>query len=249
MEQKRKEQEEKEAQKLAMEKKVSHFKSEVSTLGDLHDYLQDLTDHLAEFTGASATYIGKVAQPINGISKGMKEDDNDQAHIIPKAEEEIQFIHASENAKFMVGKILTKDQGITFNVFNPQEKKDEDDTTPNYIMVPEVVREPKMFYYKVPRLGSYLAIQLEYSSCMFEEAFDAAIENYNLVNLQRKNQEREMKEFDDQQAEMEEEKKEAGEEYVREQKEWKQFNFAEFKTRQKQFVVCLNTMGQDREFS
>ncbi len=37
------------------------------------------------------------------------------------------------------------------------------------------MREPKIHYYMVPRLGSYLAIKLEYESCMFEEAFDAAV--------------------------------------------------------------------------
>lgn len=41
--------------------------------------------------------------------------------------------------------------------------------------MPEVVREPKMHFYKVPKLGSYLAIKLEYQSCLFEGAFDAAV--------------------------------------------------------------------------
>lgn len=31
-----------------------------------------------------------------------------------------------------------------------------------HMYVPEVVREPKMHFYRVPRLGSYLAIPLEY---------------------------------------------------------------------------------------
>ena len=39
-----------------------------------------------------------------------------------------------------------------------------------------------MFYYKFPRLGSYLAIKLEFNSCLSEEAFDAAIENYQEVD-------------------------------------------------------------------
>jgi len=35
-----------------------------------------------------------------------------------------------------------------------------------HIYVPEVVREPKMHFYKVPRLGAFLAIPLEYKSCL-----------------------------------------------------------------------------------
>lgn len=42
----------------------------------------------------------------------------------------------------------------------------------------EVVREPRMHFYKVPRLGSYMAIRLEYESCLFEEALAAAVSDY-----------------------------------------------------------------------
>jgi hypothetical protein len=35
-----------------------------------------------------------------------------------------------------------------------------------------------MHFYKVPRLGSYLAIKLEYESCLFEEALNAAVVDY-----------------------------------------------------------------------
>jgi hypothetical protein len=44
--------------------------------------------------------------------------------------------------------------------------------------VPEVVREPRMHFYRVPRLGSYLAIRLEYESCLFEDAFDAGLADF-----------------------------------------------------------------------
>lgn len=49
---------------------------------------------------------------------------------------------------------------------------------PRHIYVKEVVREPRIHFYNVPRLGSYLAIKLEYSSCLSEEAFDFSIQNY-----------------------------------------------------------------------
>jgi hypothetical protein len=35
-----------------------------------------------------------------------------------------------------------------------------------------------MHFFKVPRLGSYLAIKLEYNSCLNENAFDAAVKDY-----------------------------------------------------------------------
>lgn len=35
-----------------------------------------------------------------------------------------------------------------------------------------------MHFFKVPRLGSYIAIRLEYESCLFEEALDLAVQDY-----------------------------------------------------------------------
>jgi hypothetical protein len=65
-----------------------------------------------------------------------------------------------------------------------------------HVIVPEIVREPKMHYYRVPKLGSYLAIKLEYNSCLFEDAYDDAIDNYNAVNERQKQQEVEKTEWE-----------------------------------------------------
>ena len=48
---------------------------------------------------------------------------------------------------------------------------------PKFLIIPEVVREPKVHFFKVPRLGSYMAIRLEYKTCLFEEAFDAGVKD------------------------------------------------------------------------
>jgi hypothetical protein len=53
--------------------------------------------------------------------------------------------------------------------------------------VKEVVREPRMHFFKVPKLGSYIAIRLEYDSCLFEEALDVAIQDY--IEMQAKRRE------------------------------------------------------------
>jgi len=36
---------------------------------------------------------------------------------------------------------------------------------------------------------------------------------------------------------------------VPEHKQWPEINYAPFKTKTMQYVVCLNTMGQDRKFT
>lgn len=44
-----------------------------------------------------------------------------------------------------------------------------------HVYVPEVVREPRMTFQKVPRLGAYMAVPLIYQSCLFDEALDLAV--------------------------------------------------------------------------
>ena len=108
-----------------------------------------------------------------------------------------------------------------------------------------------MHFFKVPRLGSYLAIRLEYNSCLFEEALDAAV--VDSLELKHK------------QKEQDDEKKGHLERLIAEakdnddpsfdphkmasQRRWDDIKTKPFKTQAVQFVVCLNTLGQDREFT
>jgi len=71
---------------------------------------------LHRFTSATAVYIGKIARPIKGVSKGMEEDDDEDAHLINGSKPEIQFIHSSPSHEFMVGNVLKQDQGVTYEL-------------------------------------------------------------------------------------------------------------------------------------
>jgi len=64
-----------------------------------------------------------------------------------------------------------------------------------HIYVPEVVRESKMHFWKVPRLGAFLAVPLVYKSVLFEEAFDSAVADYLDVKKRKADQEREKAEY------------------------------------------------------
>ena len=65
----------------------------------------------------------------------------------------------------------------------------------------------------------------------------------------KRDQEKEKQDFEDQQNELELERTEMEEEFEREEKDWPEFKYAAFKTKKVQFVVCLNTLGQDRCFT
>jgi hypothetical protein len=109
------------------------------------------------------------------------------------------FTNASTDHKFIVGCTLRSDQGISHDAFRPASNIDEaiDDAIENgveegfiapeimdilqtyrHIYVKEVVREPRMHFYKVPRLGSFMAVPLVYNSCLFEDALDEAVNDY-----------------------------------------------------------------------
>ena len=89
------------------------------------------------------------------------------------------------------------------NAKNPNIIDENAETgTPKHIFIEDVVREPDMFYYQVPRLGSYLAIKLEYKSCLFEETYDAAVDHYKEIDQLNKDQEEEKKNWDEEQADI-----------------------------------------------
>lgn len=62
----------------------------------------------------------------------------------------------------------------------PQVKK-EVEKLPVSVLIDEVVREPRIHFFKVPRLGSYFAVRLEYETCLFEEAFDTGVADMQQV--------------------------------------------------------------------
>ena len=213
-------------------------------------------------------YVGKVVNPIKEIT----EADDDKAHVDANAVPQIQFSHSDDTHNFMVDKILKQNEGITYSLFTEEAPADDEGETPpqepasgdegapataqvakpkplRHILVPEVVHEPKIHFYTVPRLGSYLAIKLEYNTCLFQEAFDEATADYAVVNQKRAELEKEQKEYADQQEEQKAEKAEAGETYVPEDKKWPAYSYKEFKQKKVQYVVCLNTLGQDRCYS
>ena len=142
---------------------------------DLSDHLQDLTNHIMNFNKASAVYVGKLVSP----KKPINDSDDDTAHLDMDGEKVIHFSHSNGAHDFIVDKVLSKaTAGLTFDVFN--DKLDDEGNKvvqdlPEHILVPEVVREPRIHFFKVPRLGSYLAIRLQYNSCLFVDTYNAGV--------------------------------------------------------------------------
>jgi hypothetical protein len=91
---------------------------------------------------------------------------------------------------------------------------------PRHVIVDEVVREPRMHYYTVPMLGSFLAIKLEFESCLFEEAFDAAVVDFQDVGARKQEQGKDIRDWEEHQEQLRLDREEAGEEWAPEAREW-----------------------------
>ena len=241
-----KEEEKKDAD--AAEAKKQDFQMRIAASMDLNDELQSLVDHLQENTGATAVYIGKLVSP----KKQISDDDNDEAHIDAAAEKLVHFSHCSKGYDFLVDQTLEKNMGLTFDVFKDQvddEGKTVESTEPVHVLIPEVVREPKIHFFKVPRLGSYLAVRLEYDSCLFIDAYNDGVKDY--LNMKQKIAEQEelKREHEEKERERKDECEANETEYVYDAGKWDEITPKPFKTQKISFVVCLNTLGQDRCFS
>lgn len=119
-----------------------------------------------------------------------------------------------------------------------------------HLLVKEVVREPRIKFFKVPRLGSYLAIKLEYDSCLNEASFDAAVSDYLEIDSKMREIAKDKAEWHEDQQEKRLEAREANEMYTAPaEPTWPEVKPQEFKAQKESLVVCLNSMGQDREFT
>ena len=268
-----KKKEEVQEQKREKQNKIDSFHQKFKESDDLEDHLQELSDFISvnlnplifveikclliiqENTEATTVYIGKLEKP----KKKIEDDADDTAHIDEEALEHIEIIHASpKEFNFLVGKTIKTDEGVTHRLFGTsaegegEEEKGaeegegegevEKNTDPKHIFIDQVVREKRMKFFKVPQLGSYLAIRLSYQSCMSEKAIEAAIADKIDVDQRREEQEAERKEMEENGSAKEGE----DEEGEGEDKQWEEINEKEYLVNEKKYVVCIDTMGQDR---
>jgi hypothetical protein len=110
-------------------------------------------------------------------------------------------------------------------------------------------RQKDIDFWTVPRLGSFMAIPLTYQSCMSDESLDAAIADWAEVSKRIEAQDAKKVEWEEEQAQVKEQKISAGEAYEEPETEWEDIQAAPYNTEEQKFVVCIDTLGQDRELS
>ena len=193
----RRRQEEVKAQQKEEENKAAFFAT-LEKSKDLADNLPALVNFLKKYTGSTGVYVGRLQHP----ELKIESDADDKAHFDYEAPKVVKFIHASEDHEFVEGAVLQPTVGVTHDVFGEnyarlnatQTSIDEngvETTTELELMdrfkhyyVKEVVREPRMNFQRVPRLGSFMAIPLVYKSCLFDESLAESVANWQSVKQQ-----------------------------------------------------------------
>jgi hypothetical protein len=112
----------------------------------------------------------------------------------------------------------------------PKAKNDDILSTFKHIYVPEVVRDSRMWFKRVPRLGSFMAVPLCYQSCLSDDALEAATTDYQDVVARKQELQKEIDIFEDEQVQKKDAAEAAGEPFEAEEREWPEIDFAPFIT-------------------
>ena len=126
----------------------------------------------------TGVYIGLLERQKKEISS----EDGELAHLDESLPLHIRYVATSSDCEFMLNQVLSQDNGpITFSAFSKHvvdEETQEATETEGTVYVEDVIRNSEMFYFDVPKLGSYICIPCIYQSCLFEESFDSALLDY-----------------------------------------------------------------------
>lgn len=180
--------------------------------------MEALAEYIHRNVGSTGVYIGELEPELLNIN----DDADETAHLDLNNPEVIKFKFANaDHRTLLTNKVLRETEGVTHDVFSEEfttlnqefEEQAGQDPVSNYkyVYVPEVVREPRMHYWIVPRLGSFMAVPLVYKSCLNIESFDKAVEDYVAYKEAVNAQDDEKRAFDAQQAAIAAEKAAANE--------------------------------------
>jgi len=167
---------------------------------DPFDNLEDFAQYIHDNIGSTGVYIGQLEPP----RKEAADDADEDAHLDRDRPEIIKFKYANGDHKsLMVNTELSQGQGITHEVLTEEYTAHNQDVDPDdadgpdlldsvkHIFVKEVVRDPKMHYWRVPRLGSYMAIPLVYRSALSVHSFKKAVTDLEEHTARQKAQDEE----------------------------------------------------------
>jgi len=232
-----------------------------------HLYLEEMLyeefpEFLKQNLSLPAVYIGQ-----NGyVLKQITDDEEDpNAHLEITQEKTIRYVGASKDQKFVIGKYLPAEGGVTYDVLKPQEEQQPDEeqadeeegssqVKPKYLYVPDVTQEPRMSFLRIPKLGAFIACSLAYNSVLSENAFDEGLKERVKIQQEKAEQQKEIEAKEAEFRQRIEDAEDAGQNVQEIEEEWNNTVWPEIKEKdfeieRKEFVLCADTLGEDRGIS
>jgi len=256
------------------EQRKTKYLEKIQYCGDFEYSLDYFCEELKQLSGATGCYLMSYEKK---RKLKVSDEDDENAHLLEDMV--LRYINYCDDHEFLRNKFLEPGTGVCYELVTPKEEETkpadegtnaegkENDTTPKepkHKEVQEVVGSDegaKIKFFKEPRLGCFLAVDVSYNTSLSKVSLESAIENQKDYEKNCALQEERRKEYEARMAELEKERHEMSgegknpddaaqdpsrvkEEYVEEK-----VILQDYKKFEKKMILCLDTLGQDRIFT
>lgn len=248
---------------LDKRKKLMEF---IESSVDLENDLTFISNTLKEIIKATGVYFSFKEKKRKFVNK----EDDEKAHL--EDYDVIRIVSYDDESAFLKHQCIEPTEGITNNLFLSEEDANQDNQDPesqnqttirknmenviNHIYEPEVIRNDKIKFFKEPRLGCYLALDLRFKSSLSTESLKSSLEKWEEYLGEKNEIEQRKQEKEERLKELEKDRELAGEEgeiadpdnnvsAVREEVA----NLKDYETENRYLILSLDTLGQDRMLS
>ena len=196
--------------------------TEIKSCKDFWLGFNHICERLKTLSKATGCYIGIYDQK----RRPVKEDDDIDSHLDPSGTKVLRYIAWNDDHNFLDDQYLEPNEGVTFDLINqkqqgnaPQENKEEKpeeqknelnkedkekkiEENVKSLLIEDVVNENRIKFFREPRLGCYLALDLTYKTSLSYNSLLSAIECTKTYQTAKEEQEARKKEWSEKQEEI-----------------------------------------------
>ena len=195
--------------------------TEIKSCKDFWLGFNHICERLKKLTNATGCYIGIYDQK----RRPVKEEDDMDGHLDPSGTKVLRYIAWNDDHAFLDDKCLEPNEGVTFDLITPkaqqnnqenqQEKPEEQkgvikkedmekklEDSIKSLLIDDVVNENRIKFFREPRLGCYLALDLTYKTSLNYNSLLSAIQCTKNYQTAKEEQEARKKEWSEKQDEI-----------------------------------------------
>lgn len=238
----------------------------IKSSSDLEKDFFQICDLLKELTKSTTVTISYYDQKRRVVSS----NEDEFAHLLP--ENVVRFVGFDRESCFLEHQCIENGEGVTLDLIKNEEnegnnennegnegnnQKETDENTRKIslktVFIDEVIRNPRIKFFKEPKLGCYFALNISYNSSLNKKSLSSSIENLNEYYLKKEEIRKKKEEIEKEKAIQNEENKENQDKQNENQKEneeeIEEVELKDYEKEEKTCFLALDTIGQDREFT